>query len=93
MTRLGRDLSVGQQEKLARAAKLRQEADELERQAGAEASRPGPRNREIGDGDFIATVYTPPKASDIFKDDGPDKVGDIIRDFDPVSEGKRRRRR
>lgn len=82
MTRMGREPSVGDQDKLNRAAKLRQEAEALEREAKAETQRPV-KNRPVEDSDFHATFYEPPTADDIFKED-EDPVAKTIRDYSPL---------
>jgi hypothetical protein len=80
-----------EQDKLRRAAKLRQEAEKLEREAQADASRPGPKNRDVKDSDFQATFYTPPTAKDIFKEED-DPVAKAINSRRPLNPTRRRDR-
>ena len=78
------------QDKFREAAKMRQRADDLEREAKGEASRPGPKNREPNDGEFVATFYEPPTAESIFREDD-DPVAKAINSRRPLNPTRRGR--
>jgi hypothetical protein len=80
---MGRD-NMASQERRSRIAKLTKELEQLQEQEKAEASRPGPKQKDVKDGEFVATVYSPPTADSIFREED-DPVASAINSRRPLN--------